>query len=598
MPNLFFRRRKKHHHNDDSHSVLDVTAGSQVMYPSAMYASATSPSHAHAARVSVESLGNEPAHRHSAGSDAFRMFEQTRASVTSQDLEQHQQRRRYRQHTAVSSNKQSPSGRDGSSGPHTRDTHNSSYSHDDHLGAFTEHGGDSSVGSTPRGSGQRFLDGDAHKPSAIFNLSNGATAAPPTTTSTPPGPAASQQQDETRVPVGRVVSVRNERPEALAASTQSSNNTKGARARKQSEETGTDGRGPLRWLRNRFGGAKDSRERRYALSHSHADYDGSSPLFFLHSSAAMKGSGSRHARTRVKGLGLSPYLRYTHHARHMFRTISELVLIIVMIAFLASGLLYFGLHAHVRDDAPCSATSGSAEVATRRATAWQCFQSMLSLLLTNSDDWCAVRLSMDGAVYVTAMAVSVLGTLLRLAFLGFFIMRLSKRPPFILFSKWICMGDNREITSRKTLEFRIGNLYGTSRRILQARVQVTMGFTPRLQHGSARRRFIRLPLVAHETAAMPVMWSCVHVIDSESPLLNENWEKLHAQDIEFSVLLSGIDEKSMQPVYHYHQYTSAHLLTDAAFKPMTHHKKNKVVFDFTKFHCCSVLRPVNRQKQN
>ena len=83
--------------------------------------------------------------------------------------------------------------------------------------------------------------------------------------------------------------------------------------------------------------------------------------------------------------------------------------------------------------------------------------------------------------------------------------------------------------------------------------------------GRANRRFEELALERQRVAFFPLSWTVVHPIDERSPLRDRTPEAMAAEDAEFLVLLSGIDETSAAVVHARTSYKPHEVLTDARF---------------------------------
>ena len=83
--------------------------------------------------------------------------------------------------------------------------------------------------------------------------------------------------------------------------------------------------------------------------------------------------------------------------------------------------------------------------------------------------------------------------------------------------------------------------------------------------GRANRRFEELALERQRVAFFPLSWTVVHPIDERSPLRDLTPAAMAAEDAEFLVLLSGIDETSAAVVHARTSYKPHEVLTDARF---------------------------------
>eukprot|EP00045_Choanoeca_perplexa_P006999 m.61449 g.61449 ORF g.61449 m.61449 type:complete len:468 (-) comp13879_c0_seq1:34-1437(-) len=231
------------------------------------------------------------------------------------------------------------------------------------------------------------------------------------------------------------------------------------------------------------------------------------------------------------------------------------------------------------------------------ASFFDCFTALVSLLLTGTDDWAPAKLELDAGTYIIIAACYVIGSMIRLGFLGVFISRIAVRPRHILFSTWMAIHDQGSVYSKPCLEFRIGHVKAFKEPILQGHVQVTVGLSRFSHDGTKRRHFKKINLITTDMAKVPPFWTVTHPITEKSPFYNATWSQLDTQDLELTVLFSGIDSETMQPLYHCHTYSASRLVFQASFENMVQYetdRNRRTAIDFRKFNKVNVAYPVNR----
>lgn len=121
--------------------------------------------------------------------------------------------------------------------------------------------------------------------------------------------------------------------------------------------------------------------------------------------------------------------------------------------------------------------------------------------------------------------------------------RFSRPTARILFSRRALIAPFRDITA---LQFRIANLRKSQMIEVEARVMaswVTDGKGQRIRH------YRSLELERTKVTFFPLHWTIVHPIDEQSPLREFSPEKMREMEMEFLVLLTGIDDTFSQMVH-------------------------------------------------
>lgn len=115
----------------------------------------------------------------------------------------------------------------------------------------------------------------------------------------------------------------------------------------------------------------------------------------------------------------------------------------------------------------------------------------------------------------------------------------------------------------KSLQFRVVNRRKNSLADLQARcLLMTVE-----DDGSAKRTYTQLRLERPEVLFMPLTWTVVHPIDSDSPLWGKTAEDLRQMQAELLIVLKGYDDTFNQTVWARYSYRHDEILWDRRFAP-------------------------------
>jgi len=142
---------------------------------------------------------------------------------------------------------------------------------------------------------------------------------------------------------------------------------------------------------------------------------------------------------------------------------------------------------------------------------------------------------------------------------GFLVGRLSRPTARIGFSKTMVLAPYQDATS---LQFRIVNRSVSNLMELEARMLL---MTVQPVEGRLERKYEVLALERPTVLFLPLTWTIVHVIDSESPLYGKtsaDFEKLQA---EFVILVNGVDDRFSQTVYARYSYRYDEIVWGAKF---------------------------------
>jgi len=133
-----------------------------------------------------------------------------------------------------------------------------------------------------------------------------------------------------------------------------------------------------------------------------------------------------------------------------------------------------------------------------------------------------------------------------------------------------------------TLALRIGN--ERSNTIVDAQIKVSLSRTEVTAEGHTFYRMYDLQLVRSHTMSLSRSWTVMHVISAESPLFGASPESLREQEAELMVLVTGMDDITMQPVQATHRYFVQQILWGARHADVLTDHGTKMVLDLRRFH--------------
>ena len=115
-----------------------------------------------------------------------------------------------------------------------------------------------------------------------------------------------------------------------------------------------------------------------------------------------------------------------------------------------------------------------------------------------------------------------------------------------------------------SLQFRVVNRRTNSLMDLEARVLL---MTVERNGAESRRSYSLLKLERQQVLFLPLTWTVVHPIDSESPLWGKTAEDLDRLQAELLILLKGYDDTFNQTVIARHSYRHDEMRWNAKFAP-------------------------------
>lgn len=136
---------------------------------------------------------------------------------------------------------------------------------------------------------------------------------------------------------------------------------------------------------------------------------------------------------------------------------------------------------------------------------------------------------------------------------------------------------------RPALMFRAANQ--RSNQILEAEVQVVLASQAHTAEGRTFRRMHDLTMLRARSPMFALTWTILHVIDEHSPLHGMTAERMHADEVEIVVVLSGVDETFAQRVHARHSYAPTEIAWGRRFADLLSIAPDgRRVVDYTRFH--------------
>ena len=139
--------------------------------------------------------------------------------------------------------------------------------------------------------------------------------------------------------------------------------------------------------------------------------------------------------------------------------------------------------------------------------------------------------------------------------------RVSRPSARIGFSENMLVSPYQDGTS---LQFRVVNRRANSVMELEARILL---MTVQSENGEPRRNYQLLKLERDRVLFLPLTWTVVHPIDSESPLAGKTGEDLKRLEAEVLILIKAHDDTFNQTVIARHSYRHDEILWGPRFAP-------------------------------
>ena len=139
--------------------------------------------------------------------------------------------------------------------------------------------------------------------------------------------------------------------------------------------------------------------------------------------------------------------------------------------------------------------------------------------------------------------------------------RVSRPSARIGFSETMLVSPYQEATS---LQFRVVNRRTNDLMDLEVRMMLMSVET---KEGKPSREYTRLKLEREGLVFMPLTWTIVHPIDSESPLFGKNADQLRAAQAELLIVIKAYDDTFSQMVVARHSYRYDEIVWGRRFSP-------------------------------
>jgi inward rectifier potassium channel len=177
-------------------------------------------------------------------------------------------------------------------------------------------------------------------------------------------------------------------------------------------------------------------------------------------------------------------------------------------------------------------------------------------------------------------AQTVFAMLLLALTTGMMFARFSRPTARVLFSRNVIVG---QYNGTPVLSFRMAN--ERRNQILQAEVTLSLLRTEPLLEGGTMRRFYEMKLLRSRTPIFALTFQVMHPLDEDSPLFGVTAEQLAAEEIEFVVLVTGIDATVAQAIHARYSYSHEDLLWDHRFVDIFGYTETgEAAIDMRKFH--------------
>ncbi|MGA2117357.1 MAG: ion channel [Bryobacteraceae bacterium] len=128
----------------------------------------------------------------------------------------------------------------------------------------------------------------------------------------------------------------------------------------------------------------------------------------------------------------------------------------------------------------------------------------------------------------------------------------------------------------QSLQFRLVNRRANSLMDLEARVML---MTVEPHDGQLQRRYDLLKLERTQVMFLPLTWTIVHPIDSDSPLWGKSPEEIERLRPEVMILIKAYDDTFSQTVLARHSYTFPEFVLGARFAPAFRADSGEIVLD-------------------
>lgn len=162
---------------------------------------------------------------------------------------------------------------------------------------------------------------------------------------------------------------------------------------------------------------------------------------------------------------------------------------------------------------------------------------------------------------IVAAFESLIGVLGFAVATGLLFGRVSRPSARIGFSETMLISPYQDVTS---LQFRVVNRRSNDLVELEARLLL---MTVETQDGKPLRQYKQLKLERDQVLFLPLTWTVVHPIDSESPLWGKSAQDLEQLQAEMLILIKAYDDTFSQTVLSRHSYRHGEVVWGKRFAP-------------------------------
>jgi inward rectifier potassium channel len=150
----------------------------------------------------------------------------------------------------------------------------------------------------------------------------------------------------------------------------------------------------------------------------------------------------------------------------------------------------------------------------------------------------------------------------------------------VVFSKVAVVGPFNGVP---TLSLRLAN--ERRNQILDAQVSVALVRDERTAEGDWMRRFYDLQLARRHSPIFAMTFTVMHMIDGNSPLRNASPSSLAAEGAELVVMVTGLDETTLQPIHARTSHLADEICWNRRFADVfTQTADGHLAIDYRRFH--------------
>jgi len=162
---------------------------------------------------------------------------------------------------------------------------------------------------------------------------------------------------------------------------------------------------------------------------------------------------------------------------------------------------------------------------------------------------------------------------------GLIFTRFSRPQARLVFARNPVVGQH---DGQQTLMIRVANTRANM--LSNATAQLWLVRNERAAEGGMFRRFHRLALHRQENPVFVLSWTLLHAIDQASPVYGQTAQELAAADAIFVLILSGLDENSMQELRARQMYDAGTVRWGHRYVDILAADSGEIRIDYAKFH--------------